>query len=360
MKIALLGDVALFGKFCSSENNDLEQYFKKIKSILAEHDFVVGNLETPFVDKLTPYGPKSAHIFSKPKNVETLKYLNINVVNLSNNHIYDFGNDAYELTKNILQDNNIKYFGVESRETQLVSGDVKVALHGYCSYNTNPLKVTFDSNKGVNGLDVEILTEKFKDNLSKGFFNIVSMHSGQEHVNYPSQDDMKMARSLATIAPYVYYGHHPHVVQGLESIEGAVIAYSLGNFCFSDVYTSKSKEPLIKMSENNKTGMILSLDITNEGIASHEVIPIYMGDKELAVGNEDVNLELEKFSEALSWNCDKYDGYRGVLISNYINSRKKLRNFSFYLKRLNFNSIKVILASKTNAKKYYKHVKSKL
>ena len=73
----------------------------------------------------------------------------------------------------------------------------------------------------------------------------------------PSSDDVKFARHLANQFNYVYYGHHPHVIQGFERVNKSTIFYSLGNFIFDDVYTSKDKEkPLIALSESNKTGGI--------------------------------------------------------------------------------------------------------
>ena len=360
MKVALLGDIGLFGKFCMTNNPKLKEYFAEVGAFLGQHDVVIGNLETPFVEKLSPYGAKSAHIYAAPLNVELLKYLHISHVNLSNNHIYDFGEHSYELTKSILTNNDIEFFGVESKQNFVEKGDVKVALQGYCSFNTNPLKVTFDHSKGVNGLDLDLVVENFKSNSDNGFFNIISMHSGLEHVNYPSQDDIQMARKLGDLAPYVYYGHHPHVVQGVEEYNESLLAYSLGNFCFSDVYTEKSTLPLIKMSENNKTGLILSLEISSTGIESYKSIPIYMSEKSMEFGNESVNINLDEYTKSLKLDFKLYESRRQKLVNDYISGRIKQRDIKFYFKRLNVNSIKLILASKLNALKYKRHVKSKL
>ena len=55
MKIALLGDTALFGKFCL-ETGSPYNYLKPIANILKEFDFVILNLETPFAYKsATPF-----------------------------------------------------------------------------------------------------------------------------------------------------------------------------------------------------------------------------------------------------------------------------------------------------------------
>jgi poly-gamma-glutamate synthesis protein (capsule biosynthesis protein) len=360
VKIALLGDIGLFGRFCIVENKNLKEYFSDIAELLSTYDVVIGNLETPFSDTSKTYGAKSAHIVSNKKNIEILDFLNINYVNLSNNHVFDFGLESYELTKNMLQENDIKFFGVESKQCFVEHGEIKLALHGYCSFNTNPQKITFDTSIGINGLDVDIVKKNLQENHDNGFFNIVSIHSGLEHVNYPSQDDIKFARELTNIAPYVYYGHHPHVVQGIEAVDDSILAYSLGNFCFSDVYTNKSKEPLIKQSENNKTGMVLSIELDSNGVSEFKAIPIYMGNVRMKVGDDNVECALEKYTSNLNATSQSYFNMRNELLADFMSERKKMRNLNWFLKRLNLSSVKQIMQSKVNARKYFKHVKSKL
>jgi poly-gamma-glutamate synthesis protein (capsule biosynthesis protein) len=360
MKIALLGDIGQFGRFNISENKNLYNYFRKVEQLLAKQDVVIGNLETPFSETNNPLGAKSAHIYSDKNNASILKYLHINYVNLANNHIFDYGLDSYELTKRILKNSGIEYFGVESKQVYIEIENVKLALHGYCSHNTNPQQITFNESIGINGLDVDLVKKNIESNTDNGYFNIVSIHSGQEHVNYPSLDDIQMAKEFSEVSSYVYYGHHPHVVQGVDSTGDSVIAYSLGNFCFSDVYTEKSKEPLIKMSENNKTGLILLIELNEDGISSYETVSIYMGAEEMEVNLDFANKQLENYSNALTMNAMDYDIMRNSIINKYITSRKVLRNFKWYVKRLNFNSILQIINSKLNQNKYKKYIKSKL
>ena len=52
MKIAFLGDIALFGKFSTSKNSkdDLFRYLSLVKDALQEYDIVVANLETPLTE----------------------------------------------------------------------------------------------------------------------------------------------------------------------------------------------------------------------------------------------------------------------------------------------------------------------
>lgn len=106
MKIALLGDIALYGKY-SKDNENVFEYFGDISLKLKEYDYVVANLETPFTTNNKVKGFKSAFIKSNPENIELLKFLNINAVNLANNHIFDYGEMGFETTKSLLLKNNV-------------------------------------------------------------------------------------------------------------------------------------------------------------------------------------------------------------------------------------------------------------
>ncbi len=87
MKIAILGDIALFGNMSKSENKDWKDYYSEASSVLADMDYVVGNLETPFSTEKKAFGAKSTYICSDVKNVEILNYLHVNAVTMEANHL---------------------------------------------------------------------------------------------------------------------------------------------------------------------------------------------------------------------------------------------------------------------------------
>lgn len=358
MKIALLGDVALFGRFSVNENLAIKEYLEDIANLLNTYDVVIGNLETPFSVAKKTHGSKSAYISSDIENIEILKYLNIGYVNLANNHIFDYGNEGYSLTKKLLDENKIKYFGSESIEQFVEFGDNKIALSGFCCYSTNPLKVVSGNYIGVNELNVERLSELIKKNNINGYYNIASIHSGQEHVNYPNYDSVLLAHKLAKICPFTYYGHHPHVAQGVEYIKDSVIAYSLGNFCFDNVPTIDGKDILIKLSENNKSSFIFELILENNNVVSTDIIPIYMADNKMIVGKGTTKEQIKEFTKVIqTMDAQEYIAMRRSLLNNYIEGRKKKRDFNWYIKRLRFRYVKIILATRSNSNKYKLNIK---
>lgn len=356
MKIAFLGDVILAEKFCLKQNQDLFNYFRDVSQLLSKYDYVVANLETPFVTNQKPYGPKSAHIKSDPKNTELLKFLNINIVTLANNHIYDYGKESYELTKKLLNDNDIQYFGVENLQVYIEKNKTKVAFHGYCCYSTNP----FGLDKGVNVLDIDIVEKQLINNHKNGYFNIVGIHCGQEHVHTPSYDHVLMARRFSKVCPYLFYGHHPHVIQSIEEHQQSLIAYSLGNFCIDKVYTKKSERPIFVPSEYNKRSFILEVELDDNKIISYNTIPIYIGEESIEIGKEDILNNIQSYSKELEKDETVYQKERQEKISAYINSRKEMRDFNWYLKRLNIGSVKHIINTRNNSKLYKKHITKKL
>lgn len=357
MKIALLGDTAFYGKF-SLKHGTPKKRLEKTANILKSFDYVVLNLEAPFAeDNAKKFGNKSAYIKSDPENIELLKYLGINAVCLANNHMFDFGYESYELTKKILYDNGIDFFGVENKDLKINIDENKIAFCGYCCFSTNPINAT---SKGVNPLDYKTVENKLKENHSKGYTSILSIHAGQEHVNYPNYDHIELARKLSHIHPFVFYGHHPHVLQGVEEFNDSLLAYSLGNFCFDDVYTNKSTEPLVKMSNNNKESAILSLEYDNSKLTRYDLIPLFDGQVYEEEGKNHILEHISEYSTRLQDDKKIYNEKRNWLLNEYLQSRKDKRDLNWYLKRLNYNSFRMIVNSYQNKKKYTESLKNHL
>lgn len=208
---------------------------------------------------------------------------------------------------------------------------------------------------GVNAYDVRKVEKCLTHNSNEGFLNIVAVHAGKEHVNYPSIEHIRAARQLAKKADYVYYGHHPHVIQGVEEYGGSLIAHSLGNFCFDDIYTKASgSKPLITLSDNNRHGAILELTVEGNKVNEwrEQVVFISKGDKMELLDSYDV---LAEYNDTLT-NCENnitnYCSKRNTFLSARIAERKDARTLTWYIKRLKPMYLKLLLNSKNNSKKY--------
>lgn len=364
MRVALLGDIALFGCFSVKKVNDLKLKLRDISEYLSGFDLVVGNLESPFSKEMKTYGAKSAYVCSNEENINVLKWLNVKVVNLANNHMFDYGREGYETTKSLLDTFGIKYFGTEGKIVDFVMKDNRVRFSGYCCYSTNPLMLSkTQGGYGVNKYNVEDVWNAMTSANKDGFLNIISVHAGLEHVNLPSLDHVRAARLLANTCPYVYYGHHPHVIQGVEEYNGSLIAHSLGNFCFDDIYTNASgNKPLVTLTDQNRTGLILELSIESNKVVDWKEQMIHIEqDGQICLIEDDERLAL--FNNSLvhcEENVSEYMQARMNVLDTRVAERKAMRNFSWVIKRLRPRFVRLILDMMRNSKLYNLNVKKYL
>lgn len=358
MKIALLGDIGLLGCYTIANNPSLKTGLKEVSDYLAKFDLVVGNLETPFSRAKKPHGAKSAYICTDPENVEILKWLHVDAVTLANNHVYDFGNEAFELTKRILEQNGIAYFGVDGKDFRTEKCGERIAFSGFCCYSSNPLHLCRQyGDRGVNRFNIKEVERLLLANSQDGWFNILSVHSGIEHVNYPSTDQIRAARRFSEITPYVFYGHHPHVVQGIELQNGALVAHSLGNFCFAG-HNGDKLRPQAELSENNRQGMILELDVNKghiEGYA-YQLMHIHNNGKIELIADKGC---VDKYSAAITSALDDevaYNSCRVTQRNEYLSERRQLRNFKWFMTHLRYRYFRLAYDNHRNAALYRRNV----
>jgi len=345
MKIALLGDVALFG--CNTADSNYREKFSLIKDCLNKYDYIIANLETPLTSSKKTIGGKSAYIKGKAADAEILKYLNITYVSLANNHIFDYGEKGLQETISILERNGISWYGVYDKTEEIVGVNDRIKLRGYCCYSTNGKGM----GKYINILNPQKIEGEIRRDIVAGCFPILSFHWGQEHVHYPNYDHVQVAHALTDIGNLVIHGHHPHVLQGIEKIRGSLIAYSMGNFCFDDVYTNKSKEPLIRLSDNNREVLILGLEIKGNKIENVNMETFFFSD-DTYIKKEEIKDRMKECSSFLHIEEENYRYRRERDLKTYLLQRKKRRNLEWYLRRLNTESMRMVIANISNRKMY--------
>ncbi|MEA4950490.1 MAG: CapA family protein, partial [Petrimonas sp.] len=349
MELAFLGDIALFG--CNTTGSDYKKKFAPVKDILSRYEYVIGNLETPLTDTNKPVGGKSAYLKSSPSNVEILQYLGVTHLSLANNHTFDYRRKGLDDTVKSLDANGIEWYGAYSKSVPIDDGETRVMLHGFCCYSSNGKGLSEDGN-GVNVLNPMKIEQDIENDICKGYYPVLSCHWGQEHVHYANYDHVRLFRTLSDKYDILIHGHHPHVIQGIEKIKNSLCAYSLGNFCFDDVYTKKSDKPLIKLSDDNKQSFILSVEIIGNEIKAFEQIPFTFTDDEYKTDDGCTKGKIDEWNLFLNTDRFEYNQKRREDLNRYLNERKTLRNIKWYIKRLNFESVGIILVNKENQARY--------
>ena len=113
IKLLFVGDI-MMTRYVEKKINILKKdpsfLFENIANYLKSFDYIVANLEGPISNKGIKVGSKYSFRM-KPEVVFALNKANIKIVNLANNHIFDYGKVAFEDTLKNLNENKIKYFG---------------------------------------------------------------------------------------------------------------------------------------------------------------------------------------------------------------------------------------------------------
>lgn len=196
-------------------------------------DIGICHLETPLAPADGPFSNYPA--FSVPPQVlPALRRTGYDACSTASNHTLDRGTEGLDRTLNELDAAGIIHDG--SYRTQAASQTPVVI-------NTPNGRVGFISvTYGFNGYEpdepwqantIDIDAIKARATLARqagADLVIVAMHAGEEYEPTPNQEQKAAAKALlADPGIDLVYGHHAHVVQPMEKINGKWAVYGLGN-----------------------------------------------------------------------------------------------------------------------------------
>lgn len=213
------------------EKNGPEYFLKNVKSIFEDDDLTIANLEGTFTD-LTTRADKTYAFKGPAEFVNILTTSSVEAVTLANNHSRDYGAQSLTDTRNTLDEAGVIHFGYDVTKVVEVKG-VKVGLVGIYEL-----------------IDHTGREQQVKDNIAKvkaegADVVIVIFHWGIERDAAPNSHQTYLGRLAIDEGANLVCGHHPHVLQGIETYKGKNIVYSLGNFCFGGNSNPSDKDTMI-------------------------------------------------------------------------------------------------------------------
>lgn len=237
-------------------NNDYSHIMSNVRSIFENDDYTIVNLETTFTESnIKAYkGEGIVYNFKGPKEyVNILTSSSIEGVTVSNNHIYDYGEEGFRDTIDTLRENNLDYCGEGYKILKEIKG-IKIGFLGYQGW--------IDSEELRNTIKEDI--KELRDNGAK--IVIPYFHWGEEKAFEPNETQMNLARYSIGSGADMVLGSHSHVIGTLENYKGKLIAYSLGNFSFGGNFNPSDKRTFILQSKFDfENGSIVKIQ--------HKIIP---------------------------------------------------------------------------------------
>jgi hypothetical protein len=199
----------------------------------------MANLEQPLTDD-TGVGKCAAdeagktcfQFRSPPGYASILASAGFGLVNLANNHAYDFGKAGHLNTRAALDAAGVRYTGPPAMITVVTVKGIRVAVLGFAPYPW-----ANDLTNLAKAADLVRAARKQADLV------VVQAHMGAEgaaytHVKPGTEmylgenrgDPIAFSHAVVDAGADLVIGHSPHVLRAMEFYKGHLIAYSLGNF----------------------------------------------------------------------------------------------------------------------------------
>jgi poly-gamma-glutamate synthesis protein (capsule biosynthesis protein) len=268
--LLLVGDIFV-------QRDDPPSVFQHVRDLLKSADFTFGNLEGSTSDAGEPWSIKETNWKADGRQVEAVGSAGFDALNVANNHMLDFGHAALFETLGHLDRLGIKHTGggrnkAEAHAPAIVEKHgCRAAMLGYTSVFIPEWAAT-DEGPGlavmrartsyeapsrvfeVPGTPPIVRTSMVPEDKARLAEDIAAARKRADIVVCAfhwgvSRGHMKIAEYQIELAHHavacgadIIFGHHPHVLQGVEVYRGKAIFYSLGNFTFAQHNPAKGHE----------------------------------------------------------------------------------------------------------------------
>ena len=281
-------------------------FFQKVLPVFSQDDLTIVNMEGILTAEELQREIKQFAFKGDPEYVQILTEGSVEAANLANNHSRDYGEQSYTDTIEIMENAGIPTFGYDRTALLDVKG-VKVGLVG-----------TYELADHM-GCEEEMIQniESLKEQGAQ--LIIASFHWGIERTNVPNEIQVDLAHSAIDHGADLVLGHHPHVLQGIETYKGKNIVYSLGNFCFGGNSGPNDMDAMIfQQTFTLEDGELVEDNVTNitpvkisgswaQGVNDYQPTPVE-GDT-----GEGIISRIEEYSQSLE---DQYGTEPAVINSS--------------------------------------------
>jgi poly-gamma-glutamate synthesis protein (capsule biosynthesis protein) len=239
-KILIAGDYCPFDLKNGSYNQDnkLVKSFE-IKELIKDADFSIVNLECPVADnkckKIEKIGPS---LCCSSYDVEKIAELGFDGVTMSNNHIFDYGEEGLDLTIKTLDKIGLSRVGA-GRNLEEASAILYKVIQGkkiaFINCCEREFSIATVSKGGAMPLDIVKLYYTINKAKNNSDYVILIIHGGIEQYQYPSPRMVDTYRLFVDFGANAIINHHQHCYCGYEVYKDAPIFYGLGNFFFRSI-----------------------------------------------------------------------------------------------------------------------------
>jgi len=224
--------------------------FEKTADILRSADITVINLETPLI-KNCPVTAEGMIFCGDQRNVEGLVFSGVDVVNIANNHMGNWGQEGVDDTVAILSAGDLTPVGhvnpvyanggnkPADAEAMAGKGDTEGMKFAFLGYND------VGKQTGIRHVDDGTFEDDIRLAKKNADIVFVSFHWGVEYTHNPTDRQIDIAHRAIDAGADLVIGNHPHWIQPSEIYKEKLIVYSHGNFIFDQMWSQKTREGIV-------------------------------------------------------------------------------------------------------------------
>lgn len=245
--ISIIGDVSLADNWYIMPKYD--ERGKKVLGILSEEvintmnqsDLMIVNSEFTVSNRGKALSGKQYTFRAKPERLSIYGEMGVDLVTLANNHVYDFGQDAFLDMLDAFDNYNIPRIGA-GRNAEEARKPYYFIVNGYKFAFVNATRAekyimtpeaTEDSPGVFRCYDSTNLENLISEVKKESDYVIAIIHFGKEGSHDLEDEQVASAKRYIDKGADAVVGHHAHVLQGVEIYNSKPIIYNLGDFIFN-------------------------------------------------------------------------------------------------------------------------------
>ncbi len=280
-RLLFVGDISLGGDYasrCKQGSLTWAEPFGEVHPVFQAADLRIGNLESPLCTASVPRQKKNL-LGAPQESVVALTDLGFTVLNLGNNHITDQGAEGIARTREVLEANGIAPFGAgESLATAnkpavASANGLSFAFLGYAVPDRDvSAEAATDSREGCVPPSLERVEKDVGAVRGRVTHVVVSIHWGYQYSPLPDPEQISIAQRIIDLGALIVFGHHTHVVQGIQRHKNGLILYSLGNFFFPSFVRTDGVR--FRFPKESRESVAVLCEVGGSGVRSFATTPL--------------------------------------------------------------------------------------
>ncbi len=231
--------------------------FGDIAERLSKPDVMIVNLETTVAEGDVGKAIAKRFIFKSPPVTGKLLFdAGVDVAALANNHALDYGPEAVIRTIEILREAGVATAGTGSTQNEAYAA-LRLKVKGWdlaiLSFSRVPCESPEPGESYIDQVawacpQFDTLTLAAVEAAADADFTIVMVHWGVQGDFCPAKRQRDLSTTWIDAGADAIVGSHPHVLQGVEKIDGAWVVHSTGNFAFPSARDESSYSAIFEIT----------------------------------------------------------------------------------------------------------------